>query len=178
MVTLDSCSTTDTVRFTEMSKPVVALGRDTTICDRNELLLLLQTKDANIAWSTGARTRDIVISASGTYWVIASNICGAAADTITVNFGICNIGLPTGFSPNGDGANDVLYVRGAGIETMNLKIYNRWGQMLFETTDQRIGWDGTFGGQPQPMETYGYVLLATLKDGASKMMKGNVTLIR
>lgn len=88
------------------------------------------------------------------------------------------IGLPTGFSPNGDGQNDVLYVRGAAIQTMDLKIYNRWGQLVFETSDIKVGWDGTFGGQPQPMEAYGYVLNATFIDGTTRMMKGNITLIR
>ncbi len=88
------------------------------------------------------------------------------------------IGLPTGFSPNGDGQNDVLYVRGAAIKTMNLKIYNRWGQLVFETSSMDVGWDGTFGGQPQPMEAYGYVLNATFIDGTTRLLKGNITLIR
>lgn len=88
------------------------------------------------------------------------------------------LGLPTGFSPNGDGENDVLYVRGAAIKTMNLKIYNRWGQLVFETNDQKIGWDGTYNGQPQPIEAYGYVLNASFIDGTSRVLKGNVTLLR
>ena len=88
------------------------------------------------------------------------------------------IGLPTGFSPNGDGENDVLYVRGAAIKEMDLKIYNRWGQLVFETTSQSIGWDGTFNGQPQPVEAYGYVLHASFLDGSQKLLKGNITLLR
>lgn len=88
------------------------------------------------------------------------------------------IGLPTGFSPNGDGNNDILYVRGAAIKTMNLKIYNRWGQLVFESNSMDVGWDGTFGGVPQPMEAYGYVLNATFIDETTRMMKGNITLIR
>ena len=88
------------------------------------------------------------------------------------------IGLPTGFSPNGDGENDVLYVRGAAIKTLDLKIYNRWGQMVFETTSQTKGWDGTFNGQPQPMEAYAYVLNVSFIDGSAKLLKGNITLLR
>ena len=88
------------------------------------------------------------------------------------------IGLPTGFSPNGDGQNDILYVRGAAIKTMNLKIYNRWGQLIFETSTQDVGWDGTFNGQPQPVEAYGYVLNATFIDGTARLLKGNITLLR
>jgi gliding motility-associated-like protein len=88
------------------------------------------------------------------------------------------IGLPTGFSPNGDGQNDVLYVRGAAIQTMDLKIYNRWGQLVFHTTSKETGWDGTFNGQPQPIEAYGYVLNVSFIDGSAQLLKGNITLLR
>ncbi len=88
------------------------------------------------------------------------------------------IGLPTGFSPNGDGQNDILYIRGAAIETVDLKIYNRWGELVFHTTSQEIGWNGTYNGQPQPIEAYGYVLRVTFIDGTAKLLKGNITLLR
>ncbi len=88
------------------------------------------------------------------------------------------IGLPTAFSPNGDGENDILYVRGAAIATLDLKIFNRWGQLVFETNTQTKGWDGTFNGQPQPIDAYAYVLNATFIDGTAKQMKGNITLLR
>jgi gliding motility-associated-like protein len=88
------------------------------------------------------------------------------------------IGIPTAFSPNGDGENDILYVRGAAIQTLDLKIFNRWGQLVFETTSKEKGWDGTYNGQPQPMEAYAYVLNATFIDGTAKVLKGNVTLLR
>jgi gliding motility-associated-like protein len=88
------------------------------------------------------------------------------------------IGLPTAFSPNGDGENDILYVRGAAIQTLDLKIYNRWGQLVFETRSQEKGWDGTFNGEPQPIEAYAYVLSVTFIDGTAKLLKGNITLLR
>jgi len=88
------------------------------------------------------------------------------------------VGLPTGFSPNGDGQNDILYVRGAAISKLDLKIFNRWGQLVFETTNQNIGWDGTFNGQPQPIEAYAYVLNVWFIDGTSKELQGNITLLR
>ncbi len=88
------------------------------------------------------------------------------------------LGLPTGFSPNGDGENEILYVRGAAIRTLDLKIFNRWGQLVFETTSQEIGWDGKYNGQPQPIDAYAYVLQASFIDGTSKVLKGNITLLR
>lgn len=88
------------------------------------------------------------------------------------------LGLPTAFSPNGDGENDILYVRGAAIRTMDLKIWNRWGQLVFESHSQDKGWDGTFNGQPQPIDAYAYVLDVSFIDGTEKLLKGNITLLR
>ena len=102
-----------------------------------------------------------------------SKVCKSVpADVVPI------VGLPTAFSPNGDGENDILYVRGAAIKTMDLKIYNRWGQLVFESTSQDKGWDGTFNGQPQPIEAYGYVLQVSFIDGSAKVLKGNITLLR
>jgi gliding motility-associated-like protein len=86
--------------------------------------------------------------------------------------------LPTGFSPNGDGKNDILFVRGAAIQTMDVKIFNRWGQKVFETTDMNEGWDGNFNGQPQPIDAYAFILNVTFIDGTTYEKKGNVTLLR
>jgi gliding motility-associated-like protein len=88
------------------------------------------------------------------------------------------VGIPSAFSPNGDGENDILYVRGAAISTLDLKIFNRWGQLVFETTSQQKGWDGTYNGQPQPIDAYAYVLRVTFIDGTGKVLKGNITLLR
>ncbi len=86
--------------------------------------------------------------------------------------------IPTAFSPNGDGNNEILYVRGYGIETVNLRIFNRWGEKVFETNQEEKGWDGTFKGKPQEMEAYGFVLNVTFVDGTTFYKKGNVTLLR
>lgn len=86
--------------------------------------------------------------------------------------------VPTGFSPNGDGKNDILYVRGYGIETLSFKVFNRWGELVFETTDQDLGWDGTYKNKEQPVEAYAYIMAVTFIDGTTFQKKGNVTLLR
>ncbi len=86
--------------------------------------------------------------------------------------------LPTAFSPNGDGKNDILFVRGAGVQSMNLKIYNRWGQLVFESNSLDVGWDGTYKGKKQEMEAYAYVLNVTFTDETTLYKRGNVTLLR
>jgi gliding motility-associated-like protein len=88
------------------------------------------------------------------------------------------VDVPTAFSPNGDGQNDILYVRGAAIQKMDFKLFNRWGQLIFETTTLERGWDGTFNGKQQEMESYAYVLDVEFIDGSTVNKSGNVTLLR
>ncbi|WP_118974338.1 gliding motility-associated C-terminal domain-containing protein [Taibaiella koreensis] len=86
--------------------------------------------------------------------------------------------VPTGFSPNGDGSNDILYVRGYSIETLDFRIFNRWGEQVFETRNQSVGWDGTYKGKPQNMDAYAFILQVTFYDGTTMRKQGNVTLLR
>ena len=172
------CSSSGNIQVQLMTKPYIMLPADTTICNGDSYSIKLQSDASHYWWSTEANTPDIIISASGTYWVIASNSCGETRDTVTVTFSACLAALPSAFSPNNDGSNDVLYVRGAGISTIDFKVFNRFGQVVFETNDKSIGWDGTFHGQPQPIEVYCYVIKVTLIDGSSRVLKGNVSLLR
>lgn len=88
------------------------------------------------------------------------------------------VDVPSGFSPNGDGVNDIVYVLGYGIEEMTFKIYNRWGELVFETNDLFKGWDGTHKGEAQEMDVFGYLLDVKFFDGSKKLKKGNITLLR
>jgi gliding motility-associated-like protein len=89
-----------------------------------------------------------------------------------------NIFVPNGFTPNNDNVNDVLYVNGNYIETISLKIYDRWGEKIFESDNKSFGWDGTFKGSNADAGVYGYIVNATCKDGKTFFKKGNITLVR
>lgn len=88
------------------------------------------------------------------------------------------IAVPNAFSPNGDGINDKVYVRGFAIEKMMFRIYNRWGQVVFQTTDRNQGWDGKYKGALQPMDAYAYTLEVEFSDGTKATKKGDITLLR
>ena len=96
---------------------------------------------------------------------------------VFVNF-IEAIDVPTAFSPNGDGNNDILFVKGIGIESVKFSIYNRYGQKVFETDDQNIGWDGTFNGRDENSGVFAWLLEYQLVNGRTGLLKGNTTLIR
>ena len=86
--------------------------------------------------------------------------------------------LPNAFSPNRDGQNDVLELLGLYVEEMHLAIYNRWGQLVFESRDQNFGWDGTFKGEELSPDVYGFYLTVRCIDGDEYFKKGNISLIR
>jgi gliding motility-associated-like protein len=115
-----------------------------------------------------------------TYYVTFTDVNGCqATDSVLVyvNF-IEGIGVPQAFSPNGDGNNDVLFVRGFGIENLKFSVYNRYGQLVFETTDQNIGWDGMFKGREENPGVFVWVLEYTFINGNGGLTSGNTTLIR
>jgi len=89
-------------------------------------------------------------------------------------------GIPNIFSPNGDNNNDVLWVRGNGIadDGFVMRIWNRYGELVFESYDQNKGWNGNFKGAPSPMGAYTYFVKVTFLDGTVDEMKGNVTIVR
>jgi len=89
-----------------------------------------------------------------------------------------DIFVPSAFSPNGDGYNDILYVRGEGIKTMDFAVYNRFGQKVFESTRQDEGWDGYYNGEFANSGVFDWYVKATLFNGKAIVQKGTTTLIR
>ena len=88
------------------------------------------------------------------------------------------IDVPTAFSPNDDGYNDVLYVKGIGVKEFTFRIYNRWGNLVFETNDLTKGWDGTYHGIKQDIEAFAYTLKATFGNNKQFEKQGNITILK
>lgn len=103
---------------------------------------------------------------------------GTCFDTVCQQIIIPIIDVPTAFSPNGDGNNDILFVKGIGVQSFIFKVYNRWGEQVFETATLGQGWDGRVNGIPQEQEVYVYTLEALLENEQTVTKKGNITLIR
>ncbi len=86
--------------------------------------------------------------------------------------------VPTAFSPNGDGRNDYLFLRGNNLYGIRFSIYDRWGEKVFETTNQSVGWDGTYKGKDLNPGVFTYVFTINFDDESSVSKTGSVTLIR
>lgn len=114
--------------------------------------------------------------------LVTDGYCAKSAQVLVKTFEfICDepyVFVPNAFTPDGDNVNDILYVRGPYVYEMIFRIYNRWGELVFESTDQSIGWDGTFKGRPCDPDVYDYYLDVYCVDGQQSIIKGNVTLIR
>jgi gliding motility-associated-like protein len=89
-----------------------------------------------------------------------------------------SIQLPNAFSPDGDGVNDYWYPQAWGALSGSISIYNRWGALVFQSNALTPGWDGSYNGTPQPMETYIAIVSATFDNGTIQKKSGNVVLVR
>jgi gliding motility-associated-like protein len=120
--------------------------------------------------------------ANGTYNVTltASNLAGCT-DTISKTFtvdGGTPVAVPTAFTPNGDGVNDVLYVRGGPFKEFEFRIFNEWGNEIFSSRTKSAGWDGKLNGQLQTRGSYVWTVTGITIDNKVIKMAGGVTLIR
>jgi gliding motility-associated-like protein len=90
-----------------------------------------------------------------------------------------DMGLPTAFTPNKDGSNDVTIPRGWGVkEFLELDVYNRWGQLVYKTNDATKGWDGTFKDRPQDPDTFAWTIKYKDAKDLTQEKKGYITLLR
>ena len=90
---------------------------------------------------------------------------------------VTGVFIPNAFTPNMDGMNDVFGISSENSEDISLSVYNRWGELIFESNEGMTHWDGTYKGKDQPSDAYAYIV-EFLCEGVIRRLKGNVTLIR
>lgn len=130
-----------------------------------------------------AQSTDVTVDETTIYTLTVWDEGCYKSDTtiVTVYEFICGepyVFVPNAFSPNGDYNNDVLYVMGPPIQEMVFRIYDRWGELVFESFSRGDGWDGTFRGKALDPDVYDYYLKVICIDNEESIMKGNITLIR
>ena len=149
------------------------------ICNNGELITttLFTNSTYNLLWMDGSSNQSITVQTSGWYWLKESNECGVNIDSIYV-IGCLGIeSIPNVFSPNGDGLNETFkpIVQDIDeIETYNLKIYNRYGQLLFTSENSLLGWDG----KTYHDGTYYFICTYKEKEKPYKTVSGNLEMLR
>lgn len=143
-----------------IDKPMFELG-DAFIIPCGALGIILQVipeEETDYTWSNGSNESSVIASTRGKYWLYAENMCGNHADSVVaVECKDKCVQYPTAFTPNSDGKND-LYQAACfcPVPKYKLAIYNRNGEMVFQTSDPKAGWNGYFKGQLQPNGVYVY----------------------
>jgi gliding motility-associated-like protein len=189
--TSGQCNDTDTAYIMVVSQLDATIMPAGPLCN-TDTLISLSAASPNGVWSgngitdSNAGEFNPLIAGLGTH-TITYAISGDCGDTATINIIVqdCSTGdidphavVPNAFSPNGDGENDVLFVRGSGVSQLSFIVYDRWGEKVFETTSINAGWDGTFRGKELDPAVFSYYMNVTFVDGTSKIEKGDITLIQ
>lgn len=113
-----------------------------------------------------------------TLTITYNEICQATASVTVIVENDIPVFFPNAFSPNGDGNNDVFFIYGEGIKTVDLKIFNRWGIKVFDSNNQYIGWDGTYKSVLQNPAVFTYEANVTFLDNKRLFKAGSLTLIK
>jgi gliding motility-associated-like protein len=129
--------------------PKVQLGLDTVLCKGGGLWLNASSPKSTYLWSTGSTDSAIYAFNAGKYKVTVSNPCGSVQDSmyIFLQNEYCDLFMANAFSPGNDWVNNVFMPRGRNITVKLFQIYNRWGELVFETDQNNVGWDGTYQGE-------------------------------
>lgn len=168
------------------SVPVTITG-NTVVNSCEETVLYASPSDGSYVWGPAANlscgscaAATVSPTITTDYYVTYTSPAGCTdSDTITVSVeNIFNYFMPTGFSPNGDGVNDILQVKGRGIDYISLKIFDRIGEKVFETTDPETGWDGKVLGLRMNDNTFVYKLEVTFCNGETVKEHGSLMLAR
>ncbi|MBK7148539.1 MAG: PKD domain-containing protein [Bacteroidetes bacterium] len=183
---------TDNVNITIAPIPSVEAGDDQTVTDGTVVQIYASSpNDVTYSWlpSTNnlscvdCRRPFVTAQTTETYYVAATNQWGCFdVDSVTVRVVKCDpsmVFVPNSFTPNGDGLNDVLYVRGIGLRKLEyFRVFDRWGQMVYQTQNINEGWDGVFNGKAADIATYVYTAKGECSSGNTVEVSGNVTLVR
>ncbi len=185
------CGNSDTLILMVYALPVISASSTSITCIDSvngtaNLTISGGAAPYTVIWDNGESTTGITQLAPGTYQasVTDANTCTLNASVVVGGSGepcstvIPVIYVPNIFTPNGDENNDILYVRGQGVNWLKFYVYNRWGEKVFETTELNVGWDGTFRGNRLDNAVFVWYLEAELNNGESVKWKGNVTLSR
>ena len=139
--------------------PVVQARFDSVLCLGDAKLLHPKATGSGLSylWSTGSTDSVLSISTPGNYTVAIANSCGSVNALFAITQVVCKVFIPTAFTPNDDGLNDRFAILGAAyVSKFSMQIFNRYGQLIFESTNPFTGWDGRYKGLQQDAGSYVY----------------------
>lgn len=179
---IEMCADTDSIWLDFIQAPTPNLGNDTVLCMGENLTFNVAQPYSQYLWNNGVTQPVFDISLAGKYWVEISNRCGTQADTVNVELTDCecDVFVPNSFTPNGNGDNDTFYPKfNCGFSSYKFAIYDRWGKMVFHTTDPYEQWDGTnLSGDTSAPGKYAYTIVYAVNPLFVKTLTGSVFLLK
>ncbi|GAB3774648.1 hypothetical protein GCM10028818_17730 [Spirosoma horti] len=148
-VTQASCIASDTIQVQYIQPPELELGPDKQLCGAQLFVIKPVVAEGKFTWIDQVLGVERTVSSSGVYRASVQNACATVTDSIVIDYSACDCVLyaPNTFTPNGDGLNDVFLAYGCGdITITSLAIFDRWGEVVFETTTSPFLWDGKYQG--------------------------------
>jgi gliding motility-associated-like protein len=189
----DGCVSTDIASQIHVEDIFIDAGKDTSVQANIPFTLnanwtgdfhgvpVLSWSPANGLNTTGGKNPTASLQNDQSYYLTATTDIGCKAiDSIKIRvFNAPGILVPSAFTPNSDGLNDLLRPRYNGIKRLDdFSVYDRWGQLVFRTTDMTKGWDGKVNGQLQSNGTFVWIISADGFDGKKFQLKGTTTVIK
>ena len=178
-----NCTATDSLAIGSiLPAPGNFLEKTDSICNYEKTSIIPHGNFSKYLWSTGSMDRQINIATDGTYWLSVTDANGCTGtDTISVYLKNCMLGvyLPSAFTPNNDGLNDEFKALVFGqILSFRLQVFNREGQLVFQTTDPSKGWNGGYKGMSYSTATFVWQCSYQLEGRKPEHQKGTITIIR
>jgi gliding motility-associated-like protein len=179
----NNCHASDSVLILKVAPPPANfLPAGTEICSDDSIDITPKQQFNEYLWSTGSVKNTLKVNRPGKYWLKVTDENGCVgSDTIFIALKNCDVHffVPNAFSPNNDGINDIFkpFIDGR-ISEYYFAVYNRYGQMVFSTSDPAVGWDGTIKGSPQDSGIFVWYSRYKIKNETLKNAKGSVMLIR
>jgi gliding motility-associated-like protein len=182
---INNCSASDDVLVSVHPMPALLLSStDTDHCFDESTKTIRANWGQSFVWTpSGETTQSIQVSQEGTYTVTVTDIhlCSYTEQITLKNICETKIFVPTGFTPNGDGLHDDLEIFGKNFTNFKITIFNRWGEIIFISTDRDIRWNGIYLDEEMPIGSYPWIITyESIFDTSHKehKMNGSITLVR
>ena len=176
----NNCSNNASVKIKILPLPVIVFSGPAELCSGEDIATLTAAGGVLFLWSTGQTIQAISISVSGTYSVIVTDTNGCRNTGLFELMESCEgmLYIPNAFTPNKDNRNELFMPLAVSVTTFEMKIFNRWGELIFKSNDINSGWDGTYRGKEAKEDVYVWEINYQTTSKEIKNIVGRVALIK
>lgn len=177
-ISKDKCSSTANIVVNEIVLPrdfILSSSASSVLCFEDEEPISIGTapiKNATYSWNTGETSANILVEKEGDYILTINQGNCLSKDSITFgNFCESTFYVPNAFTPYGDGKNEIFKVKGKHLQDFEMLIFNRWGELIFQSNDMNEGWNGSYMGNPVQQDVYVYKIVYSVQQSNGKKIK-------